>query len=128
MRYTGEVGLEIKTGPRLSLRPAVLYQMQSSASELIAGNEFHYEVGGEPGYSNFSTAVFLGAWYRTGDATMITAGVEFKGFRVGVGYDYNISSLNASSNGNGGFEIALRYIAPNPMKFVGKRTIPCSRF
>ncbi len=128
MRYTAELGADWKTGPRLSLRPAILYQMQSSASEFIAGNEFHYEIGNEYGYNNFSTAVFLGAWYRTGDAAMITAGVEFKGFRIGVGYDYNISSLNTSSNGNGGFELALRYIAPNPMKFIGKRTIPCSRF
>ncbi|MCD6010821.1 MAG: type secretion system rane protein PorP/SprF [Flavipsychrobacter sp.] len=128
MRYTAEAGADWQTGPRLSLRPAILYQMQASASEFIAGNEFHYEIGGEPGYNNFSSAVFLGAWYRSGDATMISAGVEFKGFRVGVAYDYNISSLNTSSNGNGGFEIAVRYIAPNPMKFIGKRTIPCSRF
>jgi hypothetical protein len=59
---------------------------------------------------------------------MLTAGVEFKGMRIGVGYDYNISSLNNASNGNGGFEIAIRYIAPYPMKFAGKRTIPCARF
>ncbi len=128
MRYTGELGITWLTGPRLSLRPALLYQTQATASEMIVGNEFHYEVSNNPGYSNFSTAVFLGAWYRSGDATMISAGVEFKGFRVGVAYDYNISSLNTSSNGNGGFEIAIKYIAPNPIKFAYKRTIPCSRF
>ena len=128
MRLTGELGINWVAGDRLSLRPAVLYQSQASATEIIAGNEFHYQVGGEPGFQNFSTAVFLGAWYRTGDAAMITAGVEFKGFRIGIGYDYNISDLNTSSNGNGGFEIALRYIAPNPIRFAQKRTIPCSRF
>jgi len=128
MRYTGELGLNIVAGERLSLKPALLYQNQASATELIAGNEFHYQVSNNPGYENFSTAVFLGAWYRSGDATMITAGVEFKGFRVGVSYDYNISTLNTASNGNGGFEIAIRYIAPNPQLFAGKRTIPCTRF
>jgi type IX secretion system PorP/SprF family membrane protein len=128
MRETAEVGITWLTGPRLSLRPAILYQTQASASEFIAGNEFHYDISANPGYENFSSAVFLGAWYRTGDAAMITAGVEFKGFRVGLAYDYNISSLNTSSNGNGGFEIAIRYIAPNPIKFANKRTIPCSRF
>src|SRR6185369_17233326 len=71
MRYTGEIGLSIMTNDRFMLRPAVLYQNQASASEIIAGNEFLYMVGGEPGYSNFSTAVFLGAWYRTSDAAMI---------------------------------------------------------
>jgi type IX secretion system PorP/SprF family membrane protein len=128
MRYTGELGINWVAGERFSLRPAVLYQSQASASEIIVGNEFHYEIGNNPGYENFSTAVYVGGWYRTGDATMITAGVEFKGFRIGLGYDYNISSLNTSSNGNGGYELALRYIAPNPIKFANKRTIPCSRF
>jgi len=128
MRYTGDAGANWVVGERLSLRPAVLYQSQATANEIIAGNEFHYEVGSDPGYKDFSSAIFLGAWYRNGDATMITAGVEFKGFRIGVSYDYNISTLNTASNGNGGFEIGIRYIAPSPMKFAGKRTIPCSRF
>ncbi len=128
MRFTGEIGANWRAGERFSLRPAVLYQSQATANEIIVGNEFHYEVNNNPGFDNFSTAVFLGGWYRTGDATMITAGVEFKGFRVGVAYDYNISTLNASSNGNGGIEIAIRYIAPNPLRFANKRTIPCSRF
>lgn len=128
MRFTGELGLNIVSNDRFSLRPAVLFQSQASATEIIAGNEFLYNVGAEPGYSNFSTAVFLGGWYRTGDAAMITAGVEFKGVRIGLGYDYNISSLNPASNGNGGFEIAVRYIAPSPFKFANKRVIPCSRF
>ena len=128
MRYTGELGINWVAGERFSLRPAVLYQDQATATEIIVGNEFHYEISNNPGYENFSTAVFLGGWYRTGDATMITAGVEFKGFRIGVGYDYNISSLNTSSNGNGGFELAIKWVAPNPIKFANKRTIPCSRF
>ncbi len=128
MRYTAELGANWVAGERLTLRPAVLYQSQATASEIIAGNEFRYEVGNSTGYQNFSTAVFLGGWYRTGDAAMITAGVEFKGVRIGVGYDYNISDLNASSHGNGGFEIALRYIAPNAIRFANKRTIPCARF
>jgi len=70
--------------------------------------------------------VFLGGWLRNGDAAMITAGIEIKNFRVGLGYDYNISSLNSVSNGNGGFEIALKYISPYSV--VRRRTIPCTRF
>jgi type IX secretion system PorP/SprF family membrane protein len=128
MRFTGELGINWIVGERFSLRPAVLYQDQATATEVIVGNEFHYEVSNNPGYENFSTAVFLGGWYRTGDASMISAGVEFKGFRIGVAYDYNISSLNTASNGNGGFELAVRWIAPNALKFANKRTIPCARF
>ncbi len=128
MRYTGQLGLAIMSNARFALRPALLFQSQASATEIIGGNEFMYYVGNEPGYNNFSTAVFLGGWYRTGDAVMITGGLEFKGFRIGLGYDYNISSLNSASNGNGGFEIAVRYIAPYPLKFAAKRVVPCTRF
>jgi len=128
MRYTGELGINWIAGDRFSIRPAVLFQSQATANEIIVGSEFHYEISGNPGYENFSPAVYIGGWYRTGDAVMMTAGVEFKGFRVGLGYDYNISTLNTASNGNGGYELALRYIIPNPIKFANKRTIPCSRF
>jgi len=128
MRYTGQLGLSIMAGDRLHVRPAVIYQNQASANEIIGGTEFLYYVGNYINYSNFSTGVFLGVWYRTSDAAILNAGMEFKGFRVGVAYDYNISTLNSASNGNGGFEIAVRYIAPYPMKFAGKRLIPCTRF
>ncbi len=126
MRYTGEVGMVWNVADRLSLRPAFLFQYQSSATEMIYGNEFHYSLTGEYGDTHFTPAVFLGGWLRNGDAAMITAGIEIKNFRVGLGYDYNISSLNSVSNGNGGFEIALKYISPYSV--VRRRTIPCTRF
>src|SRR6202000_2831870 len=115
-------------GDRFSLRPALLYQTQASASEVVVGNEFHYNLNANVENVNFVPAVFLGGWYRTGDATMVTAGFEYANFRVGVSYDYNISTLNAASNGNGGFEIGIRYIAPYPASHTGTRTIPCNRF
>jgi hypothetical protein len=59
---------------------------------------------------------------------MVNAGVEFKGLRVGVSYDYNTSNLKTASNGNGGFEISLIYIAPNPLDFAHKLLYPCARF
>jgi len=127
MRYTGQIGAIIGVGERFSLRPAVLYQSQSTATEIIAGNEFHYRLG-EDFELPSSVGIFAGGWYRLDDALMVTAGVEWKGFRVGVGYDYNTSDLKAASNGNGGFEIMLRYIAPSPIDFARKLLYPCGRF
>jgi type IX secretion system PorP/SprF family membrane protein len=127
MRYTGQAGAIWNLSERFSLRPAVLYQSQATASEIIAGNEFHY-VAGNSEFPMYSTAFFIGGWYRTGDAVMATVGVEYKGVRIGVAYDYNISDLQTASNGNGGFEIALRYIMPTPLDFAHKLVYPCSRF
>jgi type IX secretion system PorP/SprF family membrane protein len=127
MRYTAQLGANWRSSDRLSLRPAILYQYQATASEIVAGNEFHYRLSGAQATDYNQTAVFLGGWYRTGDAAMITAGFEYSNIRVGLGYDYNISALNNASNGNGGFELAVKYVVP--YKTPGKnRYIPCNRF
>lgn len=127
MRYTGQVGAIAYVSEKFSLRPAVLYQSQATASEIVAGNEFHLILG-DPEIRSFATAVFLGGWYRLDDAIMATVGMEFKGFRLGLSYDYNSSALKTASNGRGGFEISLVYVAPDPLDFARKLTYPCSRF
>jgi type IX secretion system PorP/SprF family membrane protein len=128
MRMSAQAGAIIYTGERLSLRPAVLYQTQSASTEIIVGNEFNYIVGNDPEVKALAPSVFLGGWYRNSDAIMVTAGVQFQGFRVGVAYDYNTSSLNTVSNGKGGFEIALGFVGLNPIRAARSMAYPCSRF
>jgi len=129
MRYTGQIGAIIQTSDRFSLRPAVLVQSQATAMEIIAGNEFRYKLGEESelDYPTVPT-VFAGVWYRHEDAIMGTIGVQLKGFRIGFGYDYNISDLSNATNGNGGFEVSIGYIAPNPLAFAHRLLFPCARF
>lgn len=127
MRYNAQVGAIAYVSEKLSLRPAFLYQSQASAVEMIAGNEFHLIVG-DPEFQNFTTAVFLGGWYRFDDAAMVTAGLEFKGFRLGLAYDYTVSTLKNNARNTGGFELALTWIAPDPLDFARKLIYPCSRF
>lgn len=127
MRINAQLGADIMASDRLYLRPAFLYQTQTSATEMIAGNEFLYIVG-ESVIKSDATSVFFGVWDRFSDAILITGGIETKGFRLGVSYDYNTSSLKAASNGQGGFEISLRYIKPNPLDFARRVIFPCARF
>ncbi|MFT4062362.1 MAG: PorP/SprF family type IX secretion system membrane protein [Edaphocola sp.] len=128
MRYTGQLGAVIGVGERLTLKPAVLYQSQAKATEIVGGNEFHFRLGDTYDDYVIAPAVFAGLWYRHQDAVMVTAGIEYKGFRVGVAYDYNTSDLKAASNNNGGFEISLRYIAPSPLSIARRLLYPCERF
>jgi type IX secretion system PorP/SprF family membrane protein len=127
MRYTAQAGAIAQVSDRLRLLPVVLYQSQATATEVIIGNEFNFALA-NPNYSSVATAVFAGIFYRNSDAVMATVGIDFKGFRFGVGYDYNTSALKDASAGRGGFEIMLRYIAPNPFDFAGRRGYPCARF
>jgi type IX secretion system PorP/SprF family membrane protein len=128
MRLSGQVGAILYTGERLSLRPAVLYQTQSATTEIIAGNEFNYIVGSDPEVRGLAPSIFLGGWYRNNDAIMISAGVEFQGFRIGVAYDYTSSDYKVVNNGRGGFEIGIRYIGLNPITAARNLVYPCSRF
>jgi type IX secretion system PorP/SprF family membrane protein len=127
MRYTAQLGAIAAVSDRLSLRPALLYQAQATAYEMLVGNEFNYAIG-SPEFREVSTSVFAGVFYRNSDAIMVTAGVEFKGFRFGASYDYNTSTLKDASKGNGGFELSIRYVAPNPIDFARKLVFPCARF
>ncbi|HTN47113.1 MAG TPA: PorP/SprF family type IX secretion system membrane protein [Flavipsychrobacter sp.] len=127
IRYAAQVGAIAYLNDKFSIRPGVLYQSQSSAYELVAGNEFHLIVG-EDQFRGIATGVFAGVWYRGNDAIMVNAGLEWKGFRFGLSYDYNTSNLKTASNGNGGFELAIRYVAPNPLDFARRLVYPCSRF
>lgn len=128
MRLAAQAGAILYTGERFSLRPAVLYQMQTATTEIIAGNEFNYIVGNDPEIRSLATNIFVGGWYRNTDAIMISAGIEHRGVRVGVAYDNTTSPLKSTSNIKGGFEISLRYIGLNPINAARNLVYPCSRF
>lgn len=127
MRINGQIGAEIQAHERLMIRPAFLYQTQTSATEMIAGSEFLYLVG-ESLIKSEATSVFFGLYDRFGDAMLVTGGLETKGFRLGVSYDYNTSNLKTASNGQGGFEVTLSYIKPNPLDRAFRIIYPCARF
>ncbi|MBL7690402.1 MAG: PorP/SprF family type IX secretion system membrane protein [Flavipsychrobacter sp.] len=118
-------GCHIAAGEHLQLRPAFIYARRESFGRnkpyvsYIAGNEFLYTLG-------VQTALFCGLWYSRGDMMTINAGIRTRGVRVGVGYDYTVSSFNTASNGTGGFEVALTYI--NPSARAVRRYVPCARF
>ncbi len=127
MRYTGQLGAIIGINDAFSIRPAVLFQSQAQTMEIVGGAEFNLKLGDDPSLPTAS-GVFGGLWYRHMDAVMVTAGVEFKGFRIGLAYDVNTSDLSSGTNGNGGLELMVRYIAPSPISFAKQLFFPCGRF
>jgi hypothetical protein len=56
------------------------------------------------------TNLYLGSWFRFGDAIIPYVGLEFGEFQLGATYDVNVSSLKPASNVRGGVEISLIYI------------------
>lgn len=105
----------------LTLHTSGIYQIQSAATETVVGGALAAsfdDAAEEP--SN----VYGGMWYRFNDAVIPYLGLEFSGFRLGVSYDINVSSLKSGSQSRGGMELSIIYVKRPP----GFKGIPCPKF
>ena len=130
MRLGGQFGLQWNLTDQLQIKPAFMYQTQSSATEMVGGMELRFVVDPNS-LTALAPAVFLGGYTRLDDngSILATVGMEYKSFRVGVAYDYmgNKENLGRVSN-YGGFEIALQYIMANELDRFRNVSYPCARF
>ncbi len=99
-----------------TIAPGVLFMKQGPNTELMFGSNFIYKFKESSKYTgNLKGGSFgIGAFFRNKDALALTAILEIANYSIGLSYDYNTSKLSDYSNGNGGFEIAFRYVHPSP--------------
>jgi len=104
-RITGTLGMDIRLSKRFSLLPSMIYQNQAKAMETNVG------MAGAVDFSKDFVMLF-GAYYRVKDAVIPYVGADYKGFRLGLSYDFNASSLDRIENSSnvGAVEISLMYI------------------
>ena len=110
----------IKLNENLALLPAFVFMAQSPFSELVAGTNVRLNILTKPG----APAFYLGSWLRLQDAVIISTGIDYQNWLLGIAYDINISDLKPASNGHGGFEIALQYIITK-VKPVNPQGVAC---
>ncbi|HCQ30100.1 MAG TPA: hypothetical protein DIU39_07430 [Flavobacteriales bacterium] len=124
----GEVHYGIQN-TRYAFRPKFMYYQQGKQKELNIGMFFRYMIKEESKYTGIfkNVSASLGAFYRTGDAFIPALLLEVANYSIGFSYDMNVSKLSNATNGNGGFEISLRYITPNPYTY-GRGSNSKSRF
>jgi type IX secretion system PorP/SprF family membrane protein len=91
---------------KLALLPAAEFMIQGPFNELVFGSNVRLNILEKPG----SPAFYIGGWMRMQDAFIVSTGMDYQNWLLGLAYDFNISGLKPASNGNGGFEIALHYI------------------
>lgn len=115
-------------GTNIAIQPSGIFSYQQKATDFIIGSFFRYNLKEKSKYSQFSNgaALNIGMHYRISDAFIPSLFIETGSFAFGVSYDLNLSGLSSASNGNGGFEISIRYISPNPFK--SRTTIAAPRF
>jgi type IX secretion system PorP/SprF family membrane protein len=107
--------------PGLFLEPAFLYMRQKKAYEAVVGSLVGYV---NPNWNGVT--VLGGAWYRFGDAAIVTLGGQYESFRLLMNYDFNLSQLTPATNVRGGFELSLIYVGCIPT-YTPPSVIPCPR-
>jgi type IX secretion system PorP/SprF family membrane protein len=106
-RLQTDILLDARLSDILDIIPTVLYQNQGSFSEFVAGASFRIKINETPGkIYNF----YLGGFFRSKDAIIFNAGLDYNFLKVGFSYDINTSDLDRASDGKGGPEISLIYI------------------
>ena len=96
-------------------------QIQNKASETTLGAAIAVNLGQD---AEKPSAIYLGSWIRLNDAAVPYVGLEFGGMRIGVSYDFNISTLKAATASRGGSEFSIIFIK-RPPDYQG---IPCPKF
>ena len=112
---------------RLALVPKLLVYVQGPAREINIGTLFRYLLRDESLYTGLlkEMAISMGGYYRFGDAFVPSIEFEVSNFAIGFSYDFNLSGLTAASGGNGGPEVFIRIINPNPFVYArGTRSTP----
>ncbi|MFN6038079.1 MAG: PorP/SprF family type IX secretion system membrane protein [Bacteroidota bacterium] len=117
MRHTlfvnAQIGLK---NSKISLMPGFYSMLQGSHTEFLLGTYFRYSLQDKSHYTGIKkgSAISLGGFYRLGDAIAVKAMLDWAQFSFGFSYDINLSNYTTATQGRGGFELAIRFVSPNP--------------
>lgn len=120
-RITIHGGGSFPISDQLGISASIIQQFQNEATETVLGAALSSNVNHT---TESPVNVYLGSWYRIGDAIIPYVGLEFSGLRLGATYDINVSSLKAATQSRGGTEFSLIYIKKN----YEQKGIPCPTF
>jgi type IX secretion system PorP/SprF family membrane protein len=122
-RTTFQAGGKIPMGPYNYLHFSANYSIQARAHNIMIGGAYALNLNGD---EDDPVNLYLGTWFRLGDAIIPYVGLEFGDFHIGSTYDVNVSSLKPASNTRGGAEISLIYIK-KPVDRSAKK-LNCPKF
>ena len=117
-RYIAQLGGDITIGRYASISPTLLYMLQQNAQQWNVGLAFNYDVNEEFYW-------FAGLWTRVKDAIIFGTGFDYRGFKLGISYDINISEFKGATNSVGAIELGAVYIFRNQdTRVINERYCP----
>jgi type IX secretion system PorP/SprF family membrane protein len=129
-RLSLSLGGSFSLNENLILYASGLYQSQGKATETMIGGAAGIIMN--PGHDEDlqrNTILYLGAWYRYGDALCPYVGLEWSKMQVALSYDANISRFTPATQGNGAYELSLIFNGCINKRDRGPRpNVSCPRF
>jgi type IX secretion system PorP/SprF family membrane protein len=116
-------GSDIDVAENITVYPSLMYQTMAGMSSFNAQAMAGYHLSPER-----DITVKAGLGFRSSDALIPMIGVDYKNFRFGAAYDLNTFGIATANVGQGGFELALSYIAKIYRTPVVKPVLFCPRF
>jgi len=106
-RLTLQGGGMVPLGDYNAFHFSAMHSRQANAVNTVIGGAYMLNINPDEWSP---TNLYLGTWFRFGDAVIPYVGLEFGEFRVGASYDVNVSGLKPASNMRGGAEFSLIYV------------------
>ena len=122
-RATFQAGGMLPVGTLDQIHFSANHSRQANATNTVVGGAYMLNLNADEGNP---TNLYLGSWYRFGDAIIPYIGLEFGDFHLGATYDVNTSSLKPASNMRGGTEISLIYVKKTQDPY--SKRLSCPKF
>lgn len=122
-RLTLQAGGMMPLADNNAVHFSAIHSRQAGAVNTVFGGAYMLNINDDP---ERVTNLYLGSWFRLGDAAIPYVGLEFGSLRFGATYDVNTSSLKPGSNMRGGAEFSLIYVKRPADPFA--KSVNCPKF
>ncbi len=105
IRWNVSGSMSVKASESFNYQVHINYMRQGTYNEAIAGGLLGWNL--KDINDDLVFGIYAGAFYRVFDALVPVVKLKYKSYNLGLSYDMNISTLQAASNIQGGYELTL---------------------
>lgn len=106
-RFNAHILYNYMLNREFDLVPSILYTQQNQYREIVFGMSAKYLMRD---LRTGTQMLVFGIWTRWRDALIVAASIDHPNWKVGISYDFNLSTLVPASTGLGGTEFTAAYI------------------
>lgn len=128
-RFAMHIGGTYKLNDRFQFVGSALYQQQGQAYEIVLGSAVGISLNALQEDTRKNATLFVGTWYRYGDAIAPYVGFEWYKTRLGFSYDTYLQENNGIGKTAGGsLELSLIYNGGFSKNGLNNSNFACPRF